>query len=160
MFIHAPPFLQMRLSVCSRSLFLLEPVAQVTVPPGPLGVVLDAEVGDRPVVLEIPGVGSAGSEQRFFFNEIVEFRLKIIFHLELIVPEIRFSCSGVGDFPSPILLSGGGVRLFSVCVVCARNSSCLWVVTRTKSWARHNETYLRWYSFDIVDFFVSNNHAL
>ncbi|CAM9811102.1 unnamed protein product, partial [Ectocarpus sp. 8 AP-2014] len=29
--------------------------ATVTVPPGPLGVVLDGEVGDRPVVLEIPG---------------------------------------------------------------------------------------------------------
>lgn len=28
----------------------------MTVPPGPLGVVLDGEIGDRPVVLEILGV--------------------------------------------------------------------------------------------------------
>lgn len=37
--------------VCLRVLVL-----QVTVPPGPLGVVLDGEVGDRPVVLEVQGV--------------------------------------------------------------------------------------------------------
>lgn len=31
-------------------------VAQVTVPPGPLGVVLDGEIADRPVLLDVQGV--------------------------------------------------------------------------------------------------------
>lgn len=40
-------------------------VTQVTVPPGPLGVVLDGEVGDRPVVLEVQGVSSCYVSLRF-----------------------------------------------------------------------------------------------
>lgn len=37
-------------------------VFQVTVPPGPLGVVLDGEIGDRPVVLEVQGVSYAAHD--------------------------------------------------------------------------------------------------